>query len=345
MSHDSSNTKSPFYARHAQKRIIKVEEIEPLPPEEGQPGFVQFAAVNRYPVAFLGEELVEPDTLLGKFMRVDRMVVPGTARMVNIDTLQEIVKDFPHTDNRAIDLQTPGLFYEGQFEEGVLLDVSGTTRDTHFSNLHFHPCMNKGVALRHSHTGSLTCPDPVLSPAPGPEQEVGRMIQKQIIFHIGTEELNKKEGCFSRPGGLQGEPNLTIAEMIKDYFTDIHYPEIHSGYINWERDRALPGGIFLIPISLPDNEVIYLCIPNVDGPANQNMMVKFLLGRWLHTLTNYYKPGADIRHSWLGIAGNDFTYLFVDEWSVSLCKNAEIFFGAIEDIFKAEVLETIIYAD
>lgn len=345
MSNDSSRSTSPFYARHATKRIVQVETIDALPMEEGQPDFVHFMAVNGHPVAFLGEGLMEPDSLLGKFMRVDRMVVPSTARMVNVDTLLGIVNDFPNNDKRAIDLQTPGLFYEGQFEEGVILDVSGTIRETHFSNLHFHPCMNKGVALRHSHTGSLTCPDPVLSPVPGSEQEVGYMTQKQIIFHIGTEELNKKEGCFNRPGGLQGEPNLTIAEMIKDYFTDQHYPEIHPVYIDWKKDRALPGGIFLIPISLPNNEVIYLCIPNIDGPANQNMSVKFLLGRWLHILASYYQPGRDTKHSWLGIAGNDFTYLFIDEWSTSLCKNAELFFGAIEDIFKKEVLETIIYAE
>lgn len=328
----------PFYEHHGLQHIVQIKNITPIPPSINQPSFVQLMNINSKEIAFLGADIQNPQNLLGKFMRINKMAIPKTARLVNPDVLWKIVKD-DDPDNKAIDLSTQGLFYDGEMAEGVLLNISGTIRDTHFHKLHFHPCHNKSqaLALEKSESGSLTCHEEVTSPSDDDTQELGRIMHKQVIFHIGPEELNKPRGCYYSPGVLPPQQNETIAEMIKLYFTDNHYPEINAEQIDWDSNKKLEGGIFLIPMSLPDDQVVYYCLLNIPGLSNRNRPIKFNLRGWLNTLKDY-NENPDRSKLWLDIAGNDFSYLYLDEWSVCLSKNAVLVSGAMSDMLNDEVL-------
>ena len=329
-----------FYRKHGLKHTEKIKEVKRIAPTPNQPGFIKFMKINGKEVAFLGTD-ISPDKLRGKFMRLNQMVIPESARMVKADILSKKVEDFEKNDG-AIEL-TSDLFYPGTIEKGVLLNISGMIREKRFRDHHFHPCVNKSPSYRKSDTGSLTCPDPVTSPEEGEELENSGFSHQQIIFHIGTKELNKPEGCFYRPGTLPEQENLTIAQMIRQYFTDDHYPETHSDGIDWKKNKHLEGGVFLIPMSMPDDQIIYLCLLNIPGKANQNRSVRSLLHWWLHQL-EAYNNNPDRNQQWLDIAGNDFAHLYLDEWSVSICKNALLKTGYISEIFTQEVVDSIEYA-
>ncbi len=336
-----SNTKGDFYPNHSLQPINKINKPKALLGEGQQPKFIQFLSVGQIePIAFLGEEKIDTAKLADKFIRVDRMVIPEAAQLVNPDVLEKIVRK--KKSKKAIDINTKGLLYEGKMQQGVLLNVSGMVLNEAYTNMSFHPCDNKKppfLRLRHSEDGFKTCPKPQLMLNTS-ETEIrsGEIRHKLVVFHMPYKELIKPQGHYHPKEHKKEKANYTIMQVLEMYFKDKKLTEHNNPPKKiWRKKKALKGGLFLIPMVMPDNRVAYYCLLNVDGKSNRRTPVKKILRNWLAAVKKYNK---NQEKQWIGIAGNDGALCFIDEWSVFLGKNAQLLVADKKEVYKKAVLNS-----
>lgn len=294
----------------------------------------------------LGKQAWKDSDLNEKFMRIDRMFIPDKARMVNPDILRDIVKSrSKDKKNRAIDLNTKGLLYQDEIKKGVLLDICGMIKTKEFTNMPIHSCerqiaYHQPIPKHHSTAGYRTCPEPLLTPSvTNTASDTSALEHKLIIFHMPFEELTKPQGCFTSSDGTIRR-NFTIAEILSFYFEDKSFPNHQDPTnLNWEDPNLLRGGVFLIPMTMPDNSVSYYCILNIDEESNRRQPVTQLFVDWFDTLDLYNEHQDDY---WIGIAGNYASFCFIEEWSVYIGKNAELLTDPFKKVYQEEVLESMI---
>lgn len=349
-----------FYPTHSRNRIIRIKKLEKLLGKSGQPDFIQSMSVDQSQIIqgvgdnpdgqgeiiqILGEESIDLSKLSNHFMRVDRMVIPQNARMVNPDVLEGIVEG--KIDEKAIDLSTQGLFYSGKMEGGVLLNVCGMVESVYYTDMHFHPCENKlpphGFDFHHSEDGFRTCPTPQLIPSTDDtlaKDAISGIRHKLVVFHMPQSELLKPQGTYVSPRTGTKKPNYTIKDILEMYFKDKKLTGKKSNpKIRWKHEDVLKGGIFLIPMIMPDDRVAYYGVLNVDGKSNRRKPVKKILQNWFNAVNKY---NENPESQWIGIAGNDGTLCFIDDWSIFVCKNAQLLVANKEDVYKQAVLDSAI---
>jgi len=131
-----------FHDKHSSLQMDIIQSIEPIKKRPDQPDFINMTSVNGQEVAFLGDSNIEKEyeQFLYKFIRIDRMVIPAFARMVNIDSLEDQLLDARSTS--AIDTSIRDFFYEGKLESTVTLNVCGMLQDSYHPNMNIHPCEN-----------------------------------------------------------------------------------------------------------------------------------------------------------------------------------------------------------
>ncbi len=335
--------KKNFYPNHSLQPIKKINNPKTLLGEGRQPEFIQFLSIGqKEPVAFLGQKGIDAAKLAGKFIRIDRMVIPEAARLVNPDILEKIVRK--KKDNKAIDINTKGLLYKDQIQQGVLLNVSGMVENETYTKMSFHPCDNKKppfLRLRHSEDGFKTCPKPQLMlNTSQTEIRPGEIRHKLVVFHMPYEELIKPQGHYKSSGHKKEKTNYTIMQILEMYFKDKKLTEHNNPPKKiWRKKKALKGGVFLIPMVMPDDRVAYYCLLNVNGKSNRRIPVKKILKNWLAAVKKYNKNQAG---QWIGIAGNDGALCFIDEWSIFLGKNAQLLVADKKDVYKKSVLNSAI---
>lgn len=337
-----SNEIKPFYQKQSYKRVVRIEKLKKLNGSHGQPGFIQHMSYDQdKAVLFLGPEKLDTSQLDNKFMRIDNMVIPKQACMVDPYTLRERVKD--HEDEKAIDLKD--LFYPGQMEDGINTTVCGMVESVQYTQMHFHPCENKHFgSWRHSEDGYETCPKPQLMPDTDDLlNEAGQLRHQLVVFHMPYEELVKPQGTYTPPGGNKPTPNFTILHILRMYFTDEWFYGSNDPKVDWakkENKKVFGGGVFLLPMVMPDNRVAYYCVLNIDGKSNRKTPVKKLLKNWLDKVEEFNENSED---KWIGIAGNDATFCFIDDWSLFIGKNAELLVGDKKVVFKESVLNSAVH--
>lgn len=352
-----------FYPTHSKQRVTRIKNLKKLLGKSGQPDFIQSMSVDQGQiiqsegetsidtlpdgqsevVQVLGEEPIDLNKLSNKFMRIDRMVIPKNACMVNPDVLAEIVQDT--TNKKSVDISTPGLFYNGKLEDGVLLNVCGMVETVYYTDMHFHPCENKITPLNfhHSDDGFRTCPTPQLIPTTSDNnlaKGAAGIRHKLVVFHMPQSELLKPQGSYISPRTGKEKPNYTIKQILKMYFKDNKLKEkAFTPKIHWKHKNVLKGGIFLIPMVMPDDRVAYYGVLNVDGESNRRTPVKQILKNWFAAVNKY---NEDPEGQWIGIAGNDATLCFIDDWSIFIGKNAQLLVANKADVYKQAVLDSAI---
>lgn len=329
----------PFYPQHAKQRVVEIDNISLLPGVPIDcPNFIKGTSINSSEVYFLTNQVVPTGLLDGKYARLFQVVIPATTRMVNTNILREIVNS-EADETKCININTPGLLSSDQIEEGILIDICGRVTSKHYTEMKFHPCDNKrpSFAFDKSKSGYGTCPDPILDPGDddgGPLNQGSKrtLKQKLVVFHIPYSELIKRQG--------EGEEqqNFTTEEILKQYFTDDHY----HGEENPPKEGLRPPlkqGIFLIPMAMPNDSVAYYCILNIDGDSNRDQPVKKTFRKWFKALDEYNQAPEK---KWIGIAGNDATFCYIDNWSVFIGKNAELLTEDIEKVYTDSVLDSAV---
>lgn len=348
---DAAPPVSPdFYSTYSTKRIIRIKDLKKLANGHDTPDYISPITIEgqntERGLFVLGKQAWENSDLDEKFMRIDRMFIPDKARMVNPDILKSIVKNGSKGEkSKAIDPNIEGLLYKGEIKKGVLLDVCGMVKPKEFSNMPIHSCegqlaYHQPIPKRHSTAGYQTCPDPLLAPSvTNSLTGTSEFEHKLIIFHMPYGELIKPQGCFTSSDGTT-KKNFSIAEILKFYFNDKSFPNHNDPtHLDWEDPDLLQGGIFLIPMTMPDNSVSYYCILNIDGESNRRESVIQLLNSWFDTL-DLYNRNQD--NNWIGIAGNDASFCYIEDWSIYIGKNAQLLTNSFKKIYKPEVLESLI---
>lgn len=329
----------PFYLKHSFRRVVRINKLKKLLGSSGQPEFIQHMSYDQdKSIFFLGPEKLDTSQLDNKFMRIDNIVIPKNACMVNPRELWKRVK---LQDDKAIDLK--GLFYKGQMEDGINATVCGMVESVQYTQMHFHPCENKisPLGLRHSEDGYETCPKPQLMPDTDDLfNEAGQIRHQLVVLHMPYSDLIKPQGTYTNPKGVT-KPNFTIAQILYMYFTDEHFYGSEDPKLSDESfTDHLKGGVFLIPMVMPDNRVTYYCVLNKDGKSNRKTPVKKLLKEWLDKVEEFNENSED---KWMGIAGEDATFCFIDDWSVFIGKNAELLVGDKKVVFKESVLNSAVH--
>ena len=338
---DLEPARLPFYSMNSKQRVVKIDSISMLTGiSPVDPSFIQMTSINSSLVYFLTNQAVPTTALEGKYARLFQAVIPATTRMVNTTILREIVNS--DTDEaKCININTPGLLSSDQIEEGILIDICGRVTSKHYTEMKFHPCDNKrhSFSFRYSTAGYGTCPDPILDPGDDDdEMNTGSqksLKQKLVVFHIPYSELIKPQGEGQEK---KAKKVFTTEEILKQYFTDDHY----HGERNPPPAQLKPDlkqGIFLIPMAMPNDSVAYYCILNIDGDSSRDQPVKTTFRKWFKALDDY---NSDPDNKWIGIAGNDATFCYIDNWSVFVGKNAELLTENIKEVYKDSVLESVI---
>lgn len=336
-----SNAPKPFYQKHSFRRVVRINKLKKLLGSSGQPEFIQSMSYDQdKSIFFLGPENLDTSQLDNKFIRIDNMVIPKKACMVNP---RELRRKIEHEDGEAIDLK--GLFYKGQMEDGINATVCGMVESVQYTQMHFHPCENKiqPSDWRHSEDGYETCPKPQLMPDTEDLFNEGGQIRHQlVVFHMPYEELVKSQGSYTPPGGTESIPNFTILDILQMYFADEYFPGSDDPKISSnpaKKKKIYGGGVFLLPMAMPDDRVAYYCVLNIDGESNRKTPVKKLLKNWLDKVEEFNQNSED---QWFGIAGEDATFCFIDDWSVFIGKNAIPLVGDKKVVFKESVLNSAV---
>jgi len=124
----------------------------------------------------------------------------------------------------------------------------------------------------------------------------------------------------------------TLKEKIIKYFQVDAWSNLIDDTFDWDKVQ----GFFLIPITLPDQRMIFYCILNQDGVSNKKQSVKQILKSWLNKIEEY---NENINEQDFVIAGNDFSNLFLDEWGTFICKNVDPVVVKKKETYKPSVLE------
>ncbi len=341
MSQRSAKPKKSFYRRHGLQRRVRIKEPRIGPRIHDQPQFIQTLTINgNRTVYVLGDKLDSEKLAVidNKFMRIDTMIIPQGARMVNTSVL----KDLYHSDSideQPIDTKNASLFYPGEVKEDLRLEVCGMVENKYYTEMKIHDCHNKKFGLHHSEDGYRTCPDPQTSPDTddgGEADSIGHLIHQLVIFHMPHSELIKSQGTYIDPHGIKRK-NFTIKEILIQYFTDDHY----HGEMNPKVEdlENMEGGVFLIPMIMPDSRAAYYCIPNIAGKSSRQTSVKALLYRWFKSIAKY---NHNTDTYWIGIAGNDATYCYLDDWAIFVCKNSKLLVKPELEVYKKSVLASAI---
>lgn len=344
---DLEPARLPFYSLNSKQRVVKIDSISLLPGiSPVDPSFIKLTSINSSGIYFLTDQTVPTGLLDGKYARLFQAVIPASTRMVDTTILREIVNS-KADEAKCININTPGLLSTDEIEEGVLVNICGRVTNKHYSEMKFHPCDNKrhSFAFDKSTAGFGTCPDPVFAPDDDDSDVLNQgsiqsLKQKLVVFHIPYSELIKPQGEGEGEGeGEKKKKNLSTQEILIKYFTDAHYPGEKNPNPPIAEGFQLKQGVFLIPMAMPNDSVAYYCILNIDGDSNRDQSVKKTFQNWFYELDKY---NQDPENKWIGIAGNDATFCYIDNWSVFVGKNAQLLTEDIKKVYKDSVLASVV---
>ena len=312
-----------FYAAHTMVTLPRIQSMAMTFTQVEQPGFIRLLTLNGNSVAFLGDEPIDEARFFNKFCRIDRMVIPEFAQMVNTDVLQEILKSTP--DGKAIPIDEKGLFLNDYgLRTSIVMDTCGMTYNCTHQNQYLHSCKNR-IPLHHTKNKSGgTCPDPHLTSY---FDEDGKLRHKLVLFYISNINLKKTDEQHD------GGQTWTIFQRIKAFFAD---PTFKSGDDNPTINMDELEGVFLIPMLLTDQRICYYCLLNVPGKSNRNVPIKDTLSEWLYYVEKYSNhPDEQVIY----IEGNDSDFLYIERWSVFLGRDAVLQVAGKDRALKKEILE------
>jgi len=341
MSQRSAKPKKSFYKRHGLQRRVRIKDPQIGPMLHDQPEFIQTLNFNGNRTVYVLGEKLTPDTLDAidqKHMRIDTMIIPQGARMVNSSVLKDLYYS-DVLDEQPIDTTDGSLFYPGEAKEDLRLEVCGMVENKYYTDMKIHSCRNKNVGQHHSTDGYRTCPDPQTSPDTddgGEADNTGRLTHRLVIFHLPHSELVKSQGKYVDPKGITRN-NFTIREILIQYFKDTGYSGERNPPIT--EDTEMKGGVFLIPMIMPDSRAAYYCIPNIAGKSSRQTSVNNLFYSWFMSI-EIYNRNQDTY--WIGIAGNDATYCYLDDWAIFVCKNSQLLVKPKQEVYKESVLASAI---
>lgn len=341
-----------FYEKHTLFHRIRIQSVERIYPREGQPSFINFLSINGEEVAFLGTPIKEPDQLLNKFIRVDRMVIPEFARMLRPKALINRLA----SGKDAIEINDDTDFYEGRLEHGVILNVAGMLTECIEHKKHFHACHNYRRSLTHEEqkeafqglplfVGRENCHWAHLdfNVYEGPAQGEGDEREQKISYHLPVFYLSAADFKASDERALERwrkeqedgignpDPPIPIEDNLKWYFERPDAPEAIELLDGWKHVL----GIFLIPTLTPGQQIIYFCLPNAEGSA----LARLQLMNWSACIRALNQAPTKKE---IYVSVNDLTFAGIDEWSVTLGKSMAAIVGKKEDWLQGELLEGVL---
>ncbi|PHN01564.1 hypothetical protein [Flavilitoribacter nigricans] len=336
-----------FLEKHSSKQLSRIQRIDRIASRERQPDFIHMMSINGREVAFLGDQVPDPDRFLQHFMRVDRMVIPQFAQMVNYDVLKQIIeKGF---DDKAVSTSVKDLLYATELDRSILLDVCGSVSTHSRPQMNFHHCENfrpEKIAYKGLHSLTYGRTDDNCSGSHITSYFKGnQLLHKLVFFYLSAEDFKRsdaiEEAKYHRIH--RGEPprEFSISLPIKaklQIFFDEQNGEISEKPIglDWEAVQ----GVFLLPMQSPNGGIIYQCILNVDGKrsANLRQSTKENLALWIDAMEKFnHSTNHQDQEFFIGI--DDLYSCCMDNWSCSIAKNAYPVVGNSEELLLPEVLE------
>lgn len=351
------SNESPFYKKHTMLRPERINSANKIlqGPLDGQPDFIHFYTINGEKVAFLGNAPLAAEDLHNKFIRTNKMVLPEGARMVNPTKLKKLIKK--SKKGLPYDMSDDNLFWGEALEDTILLNVCGEVKVSDFKALHFHNCKNHKSGASDYRTNlppnlGGTCPRGVYTTSSTNDDELtDKSVLKKdlVIFYISIEEIDKIDKRIVAEYNSDHFPKANcnvkpIQDILKHYF-ELPYLKRYFGEKNynytprykWDKLK----GIFLIPTLFTDQRVVYHCVPNValrssrKNRKEHEEYKKNSLSYWLEEvskLTSEKKEAA--------IQGNDEDFIYIEEWSIFICKNAVLEVLKEKDLYLDTVLGT-----
>lgn len=152
------------------------------------------------------------------------------------------------------------------------------------------------------------------------------------IFYLSIEDIQQYS---MEEQSHHAVPRPTIQEKITSYFEVDTWSNKLDMTFRWEEVK----GIFLIPLLQPDQQVVYYCILNKDGPSNEGQSVKKTLRYWLKTIEQYNKSLNDQE---IMVGSEDLTLAFLDHYCTFICKNVTLKTLKKEAIYKDAILEEVV---
>lgn len=348
-----------FYDAFTQEPRELIRSIDPLPNTEDQPGFIHMVSLNGRRVAYLGEKQTDREQFINAFVQVHQMILPAYSRMVNTDVLLKQLpplKPFqPNKDgskfypiisddgnSTSIDTSIDNFFYEGKLTQNVLLDVANNVTYYQETKRHYQSCYNYKPTLvkKQPAGGAITladgqdalgeaknCPhgfDPCCLTGPGIRLPLF-YVDVDDLLKVNLLELKKEaqvaaENYFWTGLHIAG----TVQESLKAYFEredlNPNDPARHKVILDFslQADPELKG-FFFMPMLMPDQRVIYLCLVNKSNLSNGAMSIKANLLQWFEGW-NFIKECPEERE--LFIASADLDFAGIDQWGIMIGKNA-----------------------
>lgn len=304
-----------FYEMHSVIAHELIVTMQVIPRAEEQPDFVHQAIINGRLITFLGKEALPKDILLGKFIRTNKIVIPEGARMVNTDTLRTKLK----TTYQPFDMEEED-FLGQPLTETIMFEVCHDLVSTNPPVNKIHICENHNEFGSHSYDSNGTCGWPLYS-IQAKDGEIERDI---TIFYIDKDKIKVVDENIIE---IHNEHNKedddkipkdtpVIEELLQNFY-ERPYIEGKYDYLAKFKKNQLKG-VFLISTLFSDQRVVYHCVPNAQleiiqtSKYNQNT-----LSNWLDAITEPINDNQEI-----AISGNDEHYIYIEDWSIFLCKNA-----------------------
>ena len=348
--------KKKFYADKTTVITPLIQKVEHLERQEGQPKFINMMSVDGKEVAFLGKKIKDTDSLVNNFIRVDRMVIPGLSRMVNIKQLKkqlpairpykttpyggqlkEPIEQSPE-DMNSIDVEKKKLFYKGKLQRNVILNTPGFIKPSMEPDRHFHHCHNykdthlpgPGVhPLEDGHSapaGDNACDIGSFSPY----IDKGELKHGLLLFYIDVKDFYKiyrneleriiiDNALFAQNGKIY--PFGQLQKILSYYFAKVDGPaSFELLALDWDdksEDRI--KGFFLMPMLAPDQRIVHLCLINKGGVSNGGNGIKDNLRRWVEAV-EYMNEKPKEREMYIGSENLDFAA--IDQLAIFIGKTA-----------------------
>jgi len=330
-----SDNKS-FYDKYSLVQHEIIQTIDSIEEREDQPNFIKMMSINGQTVAFLGDTNIkeEQEKFLNKFIRVDRMVIPEFARMINPDILQQQIST--GGEDSMIITAAKGFFYDGQLDDNVILNVGGLVYREAYANISIHPCDNHKPETA-AKIGLGNCPHGIL--APYFNEETLELNYKLVVFYISSEDMEASNARSFEHGVHNISDIIPIQMKIDLYFRNAEWAlgDNSTLDINWKEWSGWDGieGVFLIPMRLSDESIHYYCVLNKNAPSDSQKPVKEILQNFLSSVDSY---NGTSDHELL-FKGNDFAFAYLDRWCISIGKNVGISHIPTDELYKESVLE------
>lgn len=337
--------KKDFYQEQSFFTLECINTVDEFVRRENQPSFIQMFMINGKKVAFMGEKPVDEDTLHGKFIRINKTVIPEAAHLVNTKVLREQLQN--NRNARPIDTNTPGFFIGHKVQTNIIMNVCSYL-DTHtYHEMHFHACKN------HIHPAPDFLTD--LGPGEGGScplaflssyvDDSSAIKHEQVMFYISKEDIDAADKRnleiykIDHPEKNYSCNVPVIQKLLATYFNENLLKEKIAEDEEFIRlDGKHFKGIFLIPMVFTDDRIVYYCLPDVMDISSHSELRQATKNKLLDWLNMVEKFNAE-EDKVLLIAGDETNFVYVEEWSIFIGKNNLLKTLDEDKLYLPEVIE------